>query len=322
MSKTISIVIPVFNEEENIPLILGELSTVMSKLAQPTALGGGYKHEIIFVDDGSTDGSADVIKKLCDSNSNISYLEFSRNFGKEMSITAGLNHCKGDCAIIIDADLQHPTSVIPSFISEWEKGYEVVVGIRRKSKSDCLTKIIGSKLFYGIMSRISEIEFIPNSTDFLLMDRKVIYAFNQCTERTRITRGLIAWLGFRRSLVEFDASERRTGKAGYSYAKLLRLALSSFVAMSLFPLKVAGYLGILITAVAGLLGIFILTDRFFLHNFFAFTWLATLTVINIFLIGIVLSCLGLIALYIAAISKDVSNRPMYVIRESKKSQQN
>lgn len=309
MSKTISVIIPVLNEEKNLPFIIEEISAVFQKLA--------YKHEILFVDDGSTDHSVEAIKMAASADNRISYIAFSRNFGKEMATTAGLNNCRGDCAIIIDADLQHPVSMITSFLAEWEKGSEVVVGVRKASKSDTWFKSFGSRFFYKIMDKISETNMIPNSTDFQLIDRKVIDAFNLCTEKTRITRGLIAWLGFKRTYIEFEAKERLYGQAGYSHIKLIRLALSSFVAMSLFPLRVAGYLGIFITLFAGLLGVFIFADKFMLGNHFNFTWLATLTVTNIFLIGIVLSCLGLIALYIGRISGEVSNRPMYVIRERK-----
>src|ERR1035437_2698937 len=303
MSKTISIVVPVFNEEGNIPHLFDTLSKVLSALKN-------YDHEIIFVDDGSTDRSVEVIKEIITGNQKISggkvkYIEFSRNFGKEMAITAGLNACAGDCAMIIDADLQHPVEMIPAFIAEWQKGFEVVVGIRKKSKSDTWVKVIGSKMFYKIMSRISETDIKSNSTDFRLLDRKVIDAFNQCTERTRITRGLIAWLGFKKSYIEFEAGPRVNGKASYSTAKLIKLALSSFVSMSLFPLKLAGYLGIFITAISGLLGIFILVDMSIFNNNLGFTWLAGMTIMILFLIGIVLSCLGLIALYIAAIGAEV-----------------
>jgi len=306
MSKTISIIVPVYNEEKNIPLIGAELSKLFLTLS--------YNYEIIFVNDGSTDLSQGAIDSLTKKDPKIKSIEFSRNFGKEMATTAGLNHAKGDCAIIIDADLQHPVEIIPQFIADWEKGYEVVVGIRKSSQSDTLVKVWGSKLFYKIMSRISEIDIMPNSTDFCLMDRKVIDAFNKCTEKTRITRGLIAWLGFKKSLVEFEANRRVHGKASYNTFKLVKLALSSFVAMSLFPLKIAGYLGIFITFVSGILGIFIFIEKVIFADPLHFTWLGFMIVGIIFLVGIILSCLGLIALYIGNIHNEVSNRPMYVVR--------
>jgi dolichol-phosphate mannosyltransferase len=314
MSKTISIVVPVFNEEGNIPHLFDVLSKVLRAIKN-------YDYEIIFINDGSADHSAEAIKEIIAGNQKVSkgkikYIEFSRNFGKEMAITAGLNACIGDCAIIIDADLQHPPEIIPTFIAEWQKGFEVVVGIRKNCKSDTWIKVLGSKLFYKIMSRISETDIRPNSTDFCLLDRKVIDAFNKCAEKTRITRGLIAWLGFKKSYIEFEAGARVSGKAGYSTAKLIKLALSSFVSMSLFPLKLAGYLGLFITAISGFLGLFILVDMFMFNNSFGFTHLAGMTVMILFLIGIVLSCLGLIALYIANIQDEVVGRPMYVVRES------
>ncbi len=309
MQKTISIIVPVYNEEKNIPLINAELSNVFSYLS--------YDYEIIFVNDGSKDNSQQIIESLVKKDRKIKNIEFSRNFGKEMATTAGLNHCKGDCAILIDADLQHPVEMIPKFIDNWEKGDEVVIGVRKISKSDTFIKILGSKLFHKIISIISEIEMMPNSTDFRLIDRKVIDAFNECTERTRLTRGLIAWLGFKRSGIEFEAKGRTNGKASYSTLKLIKLAFSSFVAMSMFPLKIAGYLGIFITSISGLLLSLIFVEKVIFNDPWNFTWLAFLVVSILFLVGIILSCLGLIALYIGSISKEVSNRPLYIIRNSK-----
>jgi len=307
MQKTISIIVPAYNEEKNIPLISSKLLSVFSSLL--------YDYEIIFINDGSKDNTQEVIDNLAKVNSNIKNIQFSRNFGKEIATTAGLNHCIGDCAILVDADLQHPVEIIPKFIADWEKGFEVVVGIRKSSKSDSFVKKIGSKIFNKIMSEISEIEIAPNSTDFRLIDRKVINAFNKCTERTRITRGLIAWLGFKRSFIEFEANERASGQASYSTFKLVKLALSSFVSMSLFPLKIAGYLGVFITFSSILLGIFLFVEKYILNDIlnFQFSTMAIFIIIIVIVLGIILSCLGLIALYIGSISKEVSGRPIYII---------
>ena len=309
--KKISIITPVYNEEANVPVFYEQVKKVISPLSAK------YDFEIIFVNDGSKDKTAEIIKKLSVSDTKVKYLEFSRNFGKEIATTAGFNNAKGDCAILLDADLQHPIELIPKFIADWEQGSEVVVGIRKASQSDTFIKIWGSKLFYKIMSRISETEVAPNSTDFCLLDRKVLDAFNQCQEKTRITRGLLAWLGFKRSHIEFEAKPRVNGQASYSTLKLIKLALSSFVSMSLFPLKLAGYLGVFITTVSGVLGLFILIEKTVLGDPWNFTWLSVLVIAILFLVGIILSCLGLIALYIGSISLEVSNRPMYVIREEK-----
>ena len=247
------------------------------------------------------------------------HLEFSRNFGKEIATSAGLHHALGEAAIMIDADLQHPSEFIPEFVEKWENGAPVVVGIREKNKGEELFKRIGSALFYRIMNLIGETQIIPNATDFRLLDRKVIEEFKKFTERNRITRALVDWLGFEIARVYFRANERKSGKAGYNYLKLIKLALSSFVSHSLFPLKLAGYLGIFITVFSTFLGLFVIIEQIILKDPLGvrFSGTAMLAVMILFLVGVMLSSLGLIALYIAHIHDEVINRPMYVIKNQK-----
>ncbi|HRY28267.1 MAG TPA: glycosyltransferase family 2 protein [Candidatus Moranbacteria bacterium] len=310
--KLISIIIPVYNEEKNIPLIHGELRKIFANLQN-------YDFEIIFVNDGSQDKSIEEIRKLSEADQNVKYIDFSRNFGKEIATTAGINNCQGDACIMLDADLQHPPSVIPEFLAKWENGAEVVVGVRKKNHRESLIKSAGSWFYYKIINNISETSIVPDATDFRLLDRIVIDEFNKFSERNRMTRALIAWLGFRREYMLFDSPARAHGKAAYSTAKLIKLALSSFVSMSLLPLKLAGYLGIMVTILSGLLGLFIFFDKYIWGDPFGFSFSgpASMAVLNTFFIGIVLSCLGLIALYIANIHGEVINRPMYVIRKRK-----
>lgn len=312
MSKLISIIIPVFDEEKNIPLLYDKLVKTFDGLKDK------YDREIIFVNDGSKDKSGEIIENLANSKE-VKYIEFSRNFGKEIAASAGIHHCQGDAAIIIDADLQHPPELIPEFISKWENGADIVIGVRRENKNEGLVKKCGSILFYRIMNSIGDTKIIPNSTDYRLIDKKVIQEFNRFTEKNRITRGLIDWLGFERDYVHFKANGRNFGKARYDNLQLVKLAVSTFVGHSLFPLKFAGYLGILITFFSGALGIFIFVERYILGDPWSmhFSGPAILAVINLFLIGIVLICLGLTALYIANIHQEVINRPMYVIRSKK-----
>lgn len=307
----ISIIIPVHNEEKNIPLVCDKIINVWNNLKHK------YAYEIIFVNDGSIDASPAILEKLSAQNKNIKYIEFSRNFGKELALSAGIFYARGDAAIIIDADLQHPPKLIPDFIEKWEKGAEIVIGLRNKNKGEGLIKKFGSILFYKIMNFIGETEMLPQETDYRLLDKKVIAEFNRFTERNRIARGLIDWLGFKKDYIHFNANERINGEAQYNNAKLFRLALASFVSQSLFPLKFAGYLGIFITFFSGLLGLFIFIERYILNDPWgmSFSGPAILAVIILFLIGIVLSCLGLIALYIASIHNEVINRPIFVIRK-------
>ncbi|HEX8974668.1 MAG TPA: glycosyltransferase family 2 protein [Patescibacteria group bacterium] len=309
--KKISIIIPAYNEEKNIGPIFAKLGSVLRPLESK------YAFEILFVNDGSRDNTIGEIEKLANAYGNVKYIDFSRNFGKEIATTAGINRCSGDACLMIDADLQHPVELIPDFIKKWEDGADVVVGIRKQSKSDSWIKISGSKLFYKILNSIAEVEIAPGSTDFRLLDRVVIDEFNRFTERNRMTRALIDWLGFRRTYIYFNANERLHGTASYSFWKLVKLAFNSFVSLSILPLKLAGNIGIFITLVSGAAGFYILLGKYFFHWHFASTFsdAENLAIFIVFLVGIILMSLGLIALYIANIHGEVIERPMYVVRK-------
>ena len=306
--RHISIVIPFYNEENNIPLVYRELKKILNN--------ANYSFEIIFVNDGSTDNSSAELDKITAADHTVKVIEFSRNFGKEVAMTAGLDICQGAACILMDADLQHPVEMIHEFIKRWENGAEVVVGVRNKNKSEGLIKKAGSYLFYLTINAISETEITPSSTDYRLLDRIVIEEFKRLKEKNRMTRALIDWLGFKRDYVYFNANERLYGKPSYNYLKLFRLAVSSYISHSLLPLKIAGYLGIVITSFSTLLGLVMFVDKFFLKDPYKmyFSGTAMLATIIMFLIGIVLTCLGLIALYIGNIHGEVVNRPMYIVR--------
>ncbi len=278
-----------------------------------------FDYEIIFVNDGSSDNSEEVIEDIASRDRKVKYVGFSRNFGKEIATSAGIHSARGDAAIMLDADLQHPPELIPKFLDKWQDGADVVVGVRKNSNSEAVVKRIGSFWFYKIMNLIGETSITPNATDYRLLDKKVIQEFNRFTERNRVTRGLLDWLGFKKEFIYFNTNDRKSGKAAYNYLKLLKLAFSTFVNHSLFPLKFAGYLGIMITPLAGILGLFILVNKYFLKDpfGFAFTGTAMLAVLIIFLVGVILVCLGLVALYIAEIQGEVLNRPMYVVRKTR-----
>lgn len=306
--ELISIVIPVHNEEANVPLISSGLNKVLNETS--------YDFEIIFINDGSKDNSSVELNKVAKEDKRIKVLEFNRNFGKEAATTAGLEVCRGNACIVVDADLQHPIELIPEFIKKWENGAEVVVGVRTKNNGEGLIKRFGSYLFYLTINSIAETKLVPRATDYRLIDRMVIDEFKRLREKNRMTRALIDWLGFKQDYVYFKANERMHGKASYSYLKLIKLAMSSFVAHSLFPLKFAGYLGIFITFFSSLLGLIMFIDKFFLREPWKmyFSGAAMLATVILFLIGIVLSCMGLMALYIGNIHTEVINRPMYIIK--------
>jgi dolichol-phosphate mannosyltransferase len=306
MSKKISIVIPVYNEEKNIPLVSQAVVDVFSSLP--------YEYEIIFVNDGSSDNSLLELLRLAEKDQRIKCLDFSRNFGKESATSAGCHVAMGDAVITMDADLQHPPALIPKFLQLWEQDAEVVYTVRKENKGASWHKKIFSKLFYYIFNKVSGMRTESGSADFRLMDKKVIEVFRKFPERERMFRGMIDWMGYKREKIEFVAPNRIYGNAAYSYNKLFQLALNSFTSFSLLPLRLAGYFGIFITFVSGLLlMIMLITDWFFAPGMF--TPIAILGVSNMFLIGIVLISLGFIALYIARIHNEVINRPLYIVRE-------
>lgn len=309
--KTICIIVPVHNEEENI----APMHEALVQALEP--MKSTYAFSMLFVNDGSTDDTLSKIEALSKKDAQVHYIDFSRNFGKEIATTAGINNCKADACILIDGDLQHPVELIPEFIKKWEEGSDVVVGVRKKSMSDGILKRIGSKLFYTLINSISEVEILPNATDYRLLDRVVMDEFNRFTETSRMTRALIDWLGFHRAYVYFEAKDRVNGQASYSYWKLLRLALSSFISLSLVPLQFAGYFGMFITLTSGIIGLYILVGKYFLHWRFASTFSDSenLAIFIVFLVGIILISIGLIALYIANIHEEVINRPMYIVRK-------
>lgn len=312
MAKIISIIVPVHNEEKNIPLINAELLNVFAPLSL-------YDYEIIYVNDGSKDNSQEVIENLTQNDKRIKSIEFSRNFGKEAATSAGLQYATGNAAIAIDADLQHPVSLIPEFIKRWEGGADVVIGLRTKNIGQSSLKKLCSYLYYKFINAISDTPIEPGATDFRLIDRKVINEFNKFTEHERMTRGIIDWLGFRREFIKFEANERVNGEASYSFIKLAKLAISSSVAHSLAPLKFAGYLGIFIVLTSGFSGFAIFIERYMMNDIYGWniSGTAQLAVLMIFFIGILLMCLGLVALYIGNIHNEVSGRPLFVVRSLK-----
>ncbi|MFA6995148.1 MAG: glycosyltransferase family 2 protein [Patescibacteria group bacterium] len=313
----ISIVIPIYNETSNIPGFFVALKKIL------IGISGNYSWEIIFINDGSSDNSQFELIKLSRENQSegisLKILEFSRNFGKEAALSAGLKEARGEAALMIDADFQHPLELIPEFIKKWTEGNEVIIGVRKKNKNCGLIKRCGSFLFYKIIGGISKLEMRPNETDFRLVDREVIDAFNGLQEHNRMTRALIDWLGFKREHIFFEANERADGQAGYNLGKLIGLAMNSFVSLSLLPLKLAGYLGIFIIFTDGPFGLYIFLGKYFFDWPYAnsFSGPAQLAFLTTFLIGIVLASLGLVALYIAHIHAEVLRRPLYIIRKRK-----
>lgn len=306
--KTISIVIPIYREAKNLARLYERLEKITDNLT-------AYNWQYVLVNDGSPDNSMEILRQMARLDPKVKVVDLSRNFGKEIALTAGVHEARGcDAVICMDADLQHPPELITTLVDEWQKGAEIVATIRTSIEKQPLLRRVGSHMYYWLMARISGLDMVSQTTDFRLYDKKVVAAFCQATERERMFRGIMDWMGFHKVYVEFCADARTEGEAGYSYTKLWQLAVNSITSFSLWPLRLTGYLGILITSTSGLLLAWMLAN-FMFQNKVSYTPLAIVVVANTFLIGIVLIAIGLVALYIGTIHTEVVNRPLYLIRE-------
>lgn len=308
--KVVSVIVPMHNEAANLKPLYTKLNACTKKIP--------YDFEFIFVDDGSRDSSLLIAERLSRKDPRVRVVEFARNFGKEAATSAGLHAARGDAAIMMDADLQHPPELIGEFIKEWEQGADVVVGIKRYGKKESWFKRWSSARFYQIMQKVAHTQITPHASDFRLLDRRVMDAFSRLTERNRVTRGLVDWLGFKRAYVHFEAGQRLAGERSYTFRKLVALAINSFTTYSLVPLKLAGYLGVFILATATPTGLIMYVERYVLND--PLNWeirgTAMLAILLVMLVGLVLACLGLISLYIANIHAEVTNRPLYIVRRA------
>jgi len=307
--QLITVIVPVYNEAPNLSTLHKTIRSVTDPLP--------YLFELVFIDDGSHDDSVRRLKDIAKRDPRVRIIEFARNFGKEAAISAGLHVAKGAAAIMIDADLQHPPELLGEFIAKWQAGADVVVGVRTYHKTESWFKRASSRLFYSLLGMVSQTSITPHASDYRLIDRRVIDAFMRLTERSRITRGLIDWLGFRRDYVHFQAAPRRFGQRAYSYRKLLGLAMHSFTSFSLLPLKFAGYLGLTLMLTAGPTGVFVYIEKYLMADPMGlhFTGTAMLALMLLFTVGVILACIGLVAMYIARIHTEVMNRPLYVVRQ-------
>ena len=308
--KQLSIVVPIFDEERGIRRFLDEhLGPEIEKL--------DYKFEVILVDDGSEDRTVEEIRKSkLFKQKETKLVAFSRNFGKEIALSAGIRTATGEAIIMIDADGQHPVEAIPKLIERWEVGAEVVTAIAKKKKT---RHKLGSKLFYLMMRAAGYKGFRPDAMDFRLISREVADEFNELTERNRITRGLIDWLGFTQEFVPVKIRGREAGKSTYKRGKLAKLAIDGLASMSRTPLVIFGYIGAFITLFSGALGLFILVQQYILGDPLGLDWAGAvaMSVFDAFLIGLVLISQAITALYVSQIHTETKNRPLYVVNKRK-----
>jgi glycosyltransferase involved in cell wall biosynthesis len=301
-----SIVIPLYNEEPNIPTLYQRLSEVMG--------GFGKDYELVFINDGSRDRTMELIKGLAQTDNRVKYINLSRNFGHQIAVSAGLDACLGDRVVIIDADLQDPPELIPEMDARMNDGFEVVYARRRKRIGESKAKLLTARFFYRILANIASINIPLDTGDFRIMDRKVVDVLKAMPEQNKFLRGQISWIGFQQTFVEYDRSERFGGKTGYTYAKMFRFALDGITSFSDAPLRLASWMGFVVSGFAFLALIYALWGKFIMHQ--SVPGWASLIVSVLFLGGIQLISLGVIGEYVSRISSNVKNRPLYVVDET------
>jgi glycosyltransferase involved in cell wall biosynthesis len=306
MKKLISILIPTYNEQE----VLGPLFSRLAKLADSLP---HYEFEFCFVNDGSTDNTLELIKHQAKEDARISYVNLSRNFGKEVAMLAGFDHVQGDATVIIDADLQDPPELIPEMISHWEAGYDDVFARRRSRRGESILKKKTSAVYYKILQNSTRIPIQIDTGDFRLLDRRCIEALKQFRESERYTKGMFSWIGFKKKEVLYDRDPRLAGETKWSYPKLINLAIDGITSFTTAPLRISAYFGMLIS-----FGAFVYILYLLIRPLFGVPtvpgYASTLAAI-LFLGGIQLLSLGIIGEYIGRIFNETKNRPTYLVEE-------
>lgn len=301
----ITLVIPVLNEAAGLDALVAELNKCLD--------GQDFAWSVLFVDDGSSDGTLKRIRALNAADPRFSAISFSRNFGKEVAIAAGLRHARGDAVVIIDADLQHPPDMVPAFVDAWRKGAKIVFGQRQSRESDSWARRLYSRLFHFVFRHIAQTRLPLGVVDFLLMDRQAVDAINKLGERTRFSKGLYAWIGFPSTVVPFESHDRFVGKSRWNFMKLASFAVDGFVSFSSLPLKVWSYVGAVVSLAALAYGTYFLVRSLFVGV--DVPGFPSLIVSIMFFSGVQLVSLGVIGEYLARIYEEVKARPLYVVAE-------
>jgi len=300
-----TVIIPVFNEESVIDSCWKRITAVMKSLNEP--------YEIIFVNDGSQDNSNVLLTQLCAQDKQVQLIRFSRNFGHQAAITAGMDYARGDAIIVIDADLQDPPEIIPLMVEKWKAGFHVVYGKRKKRAGETVFKKVTAKVYYRLLRFLTDIEIPVDTGDFRLIDRRVADALKRLPEKNRYVRGLISWLGFKQTAVEFDRDNRLAGKTKYPIQKMLKFATDGITSFSAKPLKLATVSGLLASGLSFCYLLWVVYLKIFTDATIK-GW-SSLIAVNLFFFGFILIVLGIFGEYIGRIYNETQNRPLYIVAE-------
>ncbi len=306
MEVEISVIIPIYNEEKNISPLYMRVKKVISDIST--------SHELLFVNDGSADNSLQLIRELAKTDSSVKFINFSRNFGHQIAVTAGLDKCLGKHIVIIDADLQDPPELIVEMREKMKDGFEVVYARRRTRVGESFLKKFTAKMFYRILSKITSVKIPLDTGDFRIMDRKIVDVLKEMPEQQKFLRGQISWAGFRQTYIEYDRDQRNAGETGYTYKKMIRFALDGITGFSNLPLKFATIAGFIVSGVTFLVSLYALYARFVSKDFVP-GWTSLILAV-LFIGGVQLICIGIIGEYISRLSANVRKRPLYIVDES------
>mgnify|MGYP001563678889 CR=1 FL=1 len=304
LSQLVSVIVPVFNEASVVDAFHRRITQVIAAT--------DYPYEIIYVDDGSEDNSADLLGAIREKDSAVALVELSRNFGKEVALSAGLDHARGEAVIVIDADLQDPPELIPQFLEQWQQGYDVVYGQRTDRRGDSRMKVLTARWFYRIINILSEVEIPRDVGDFRLLSRRAVEALRSLPERHRYMKGLYAWIGFPQKAVPYVREPRAAGTTKWNYWRLWNFALEGITSFSAVPLKMATYLGLLTSSMSFIYGLFIVFRTLIWGDPVA--GYPSLAVIILFLGGVQLICLGIIGEYLARTYHESKARTLYFVK--------
>ncbi len=304
--KTVSVVIPMYYEEEVAKECYEKVSNVLKNLEEK------YDYEIIFVNDGSKDKTLEILKDIAKDDKRAKIISFSRNFGHQAAVTAGLKEVSGDAIVIIDADLQDPPELIPQMLELWEQGNEVIYGKRKTRKGESAFKLLTAKMFYKTLNALSDVEIPKDTGDFRLVDRKVVDVINSLPEHNKFLRGLFSWVGFKQEAYEYERQERYAGKTKYPLKKMLKLASDGIISFSTKPLKLVGALGIVSIIISIILLIYALISYIFKLNQLSAGWTSIIVAVTFFA-GVQLLSLWIISEYIGRIYDESKGRPQYIV---------
>lgn len=303
--KLLSVIVPMYYEELVAKECYNRLNKVLSNIKE-------MDHEIIFINDGSKDKTLEILTEIAEKDKNVKILDFARNFGHQVAVTAGLFNCSGDAVVIIDADLQDPPELINDMLEKWREGYDVVYGKRNKRKGESKFKLVTAKYFYKFLAYMSDVEIPKDTGDFRLVDKKVVEAFKSMPEQNRFIRGMMSWIGYNQTYIKYNRDERFAGETKYPLKKMIKFASDGIIAFSSKPLRLMTLLGSSAIGISIILVIYTLISKFFYHASAGWT---SLMCVLVFFGGVQLLSLGIIGEYIARIYDESKGRPLYFIKD-------